>query len=284
MRLLLVLAAIPASAALLPAVSRAACPTQATTADLAAVIAEAHAAYAEVDAEGFRTAAADVDATVPCVADGIARHLAAELHRHVGMAAFVAKDRARAASAFSAARGIEATWTFPDVMVPAGHPIARLYEESAPPVERIAMPAPAEGHVAIDGSEATTRAAGVPSVVQVYDAAGTVTTTAYVWPDDPWPEYAVAGGAEVAGGGEVVAPGRTKGAPRKWWIGTGIAALTTGVLYGATVAVHQQYEDADTPPEDLERLRTTNNALVVASGVGLGATIGLGTVALAVQF
>jgi hypothetical protein len=56
------------------------------------------------------------------------------------------------------------------------------------------------------------------------------------------------------------------------------------VLFGATLAVHGQYEDDDTPREDLDRLRSTNNALVVASGIGLGATVGLGTVALAVQF
>jgi len=277
------LAMILASAALLPGSARAACGTTATTADLAAAIEEAHEAYAEVDAEAFRAASERVDETVPCVRDGIARHLAAELHRHVGIAAFVAKDRERAGRAFSAARGIEDTWRFPDVMVPAGHPIARLYEEAAAPVDWIEVPTPAEGHVAIDGIDATTRPAGVPSVVQVFDAAGAVVTTAYVWPEDPWPDYAVAAGG-VAGAGETDAPKRTKRAARPWWIGTGIAALTTGVLYGATVAVHHQYEDEDTPQQDLDRLRTTNNALVVASGVGLGATVGLGSVALAVQF
>ena len=268
----------------MPEVGRAACEETATTADLAAAIEEAHAAYAEVDAEAFRAAADKIEGTVPCVGDGIARHLAAELHRHVGIAAFVGKDRERAARAFSAARGIEETWRFPDVMVPAGHPIARLYEESAPPVERREVPAPAGGHVAIDGTDATTRPVGVPSVVQVYDAAGMVTTTAYVWPDDPWPTYAVAGGEQVVVGAGEIAEVRPRRAARPWWIGTGIAALMTGVLYGATVAVHRQYEDEDTPQQDLERLRTTNNALVVASGVGLGATVGLGSVALAVQF
>jgi hypothetical protein len=276
-----VLAVSLALAAVAPRVARAECPTATTTADLVAAIEQSTQAYAAVDTEAFRSASDRVVATVPCVRDGIARHLAAELHRHVGVVAFVAKDRDRATRAFSAARGIEETWRFPEFVVPTGHPIATMYEETAPPTAWEDVPAPAEGVVTIDGVESTTRPVGVPTVVQIYDANGSITTTAYVWPEDPWPAYAVGGGEAVSAGGEM---GENRRSARPWWIGTGIAALTTGALYGASLAVHGQYENEDTPQQDLDRLRATNNALVVASGVGLGATIGLGTVALAVQF
>jgi hypothetical protein len=276
-----VLAVLLALAAVAPRVGRAECPTAATTADLVAAIEQSYQAYADVDTEAFRTASDKVVATVPCVSDGIARHLAAELHRHVGFVAFVAKDRDSATLAFSAARGIEETWRFPEFVVPSGHPIAVMYEEAAPPSAWVDVPAPAEGVVAIDGVESTKRPVGVPSVVQIYDGNGAVTTTAYLWPDDAWPAYAAAGDQAIAAEGALEDRRRSA---RPWWIGTGIAALTTGVLYGTAAVVNKQYESPDTPQQDLDRLRATNNALVVMSGVGLGATIGLGSVALAVQF
>ena len=76
-------------AAAVPATAHGACPTtRATTADLVAALDEVKLAYTNVDPDAFRAAAEQARALVPCLSDAVGHHMAAELHRAEGLAAF----------------------------------------------------------------------------------------------------------------------------------------------------------------------------------------------------
>jgi len=280
MRILLGLAAAA------PVTAHGACPTtRATTADLVAALDEVKLAYTDVEPEAFRAAAEKARSVVPCLSDAIGHHVAAELHRTEGLAAFVDRNPERASLAFAAARSLEPEFEFPTSLVPEGHPVARAYEDAQWTDERISLVAPKHGHLAFDGREGLGRPAEQPTVVQLFDEDGQVDDTAYLWPGDPMPAYTPGDPTPAHAPGEAgatVAMDDTSGKhrARNWWIGAGASALAAGVFYGANKVVHDKYEDPDTPVDQLDDLRTANNALSVASGVSLAGAVGLGVTAV----
>jgi hypothetical protein len=277
MRILLGLAAAA------PVTAHGACPmTRATTADLVAALDEVKLAYTDVAPEAFRAAADKARGLVPCLSDAIGHHEAAELHRTEGLAAFVDRNPERASLAFAAARSLEPRFEFPTSLVPEGHPVARAYAEAQWTEERIVLVPPKRGHLAFDGRESQSRPADQPTVVQIFGEDGRVDDTAYLWPGQPMPDYPL-GDPLVPGAvssGEDAATKQQRARARNWWIGAGASALAAGVFYGANKAVHDKYEDPDTPVDQLDDLRTANNALAVASGVSLAGAVGLGVTAV----
>jgi hypothetical protein len=270
-------------AALVPATAHGACPsTRATTADLVAALDEVKLAYTNVDPDAFRAAAAQARSLVPCLSDAVGHHMAAELHRTEGLAAFVEREPDRASLAFSAARSLEPSYTFPTSLVPEGHPVARAYDEARWNGEATLLAPPKRGHLAFDGREQNARPSDRPTVVQVFGDDGRVNDTAYLWPGDAMPAYVEAPGTLEAGTW-VATPEETRldrKRARGWWIGAGAAALAAGAFYGANLAVHDKYEDPDTPVDQLDDLRAANNAFSVASGVSLAGAVGLGVTAV----
>jgi len=243
-----------------------------TTLELTTSLESAESSYKNADVDGFLAAADEMDAVLPCVAEIIPRSMVARLHRTFGMRAFVSRNNDRAAEAFSGARAIEPTYVFPPSMVPAQHPMAKLYTEADDTSTTEPVPKPSLGYVTFDGRRTLDRPYSRVTLMQRVDE-GQVLGTWYLWPADTLPSYEV---------WNPEAPAPSKGLPlsKTLLISAGAAALVAGGTYVAAGANRGAYNNADVAHKDALRSRT--NALVFTSaGVGLAAA-GLGASAVVV--
>ena len=269
----------------------ATCPQARTPEDLAATLATAEAAYASLDLPGFRAAMTDVRADLACVDTQLSPHLAAEVHRFEGLHGFVDRDNDRAELAFAAARSVEPHHRLSDALVPEGNPVQELYTALNPHEGGyVLVSEPNAGRLIIDGTATNRRSTQFPAVFQLVADNGRAEQTRYLWPEDAPPDYA---GQSVAthmvdptvvpidpdGGVTRV----TRGGPdRRFLLGAGASAVGALALYGGAFLAHRRYDDPETEVGDLNRLRTTNNVLVLASGTSAAVAVGLGTTAFLV--
>jgi len=285
--------------------ARAACPS--TSADLGASLEVAEAAYADMDTAGFLAATNRVTAEANCLAESVPRSTIARLHRVEGLRAFVDKDAERAAEAFASARAIEPGYTFPEAIVPAGHPVRASYASQDPASgTSSALAAPAVGYLSVDGRNASQRPDGRPVLAQLVGADGGVVQSRYLWPGDPLFAYdaaastvATSGGTTPAGTTSAISstgtvsstgtaasspslplgtepdPGLKKGPNLPLTVATGAALVLSGVCYGVAKGSYDHYYADDVAPADLEGLRgRTNTMFLVSVGSGV-ATLGL---------
>ncbi|MEZ4239191.1 MAG: hypothetical protein R3F59_24160 [Myxococcota bacterium] len=271
--------------------ARPPCAQTTTSADLVAGLGAARDAYGDLDLDAFRDAVYDVRLVVPCLADPLTPHDAAEVHRYEGLLGFVERDTDRARRAFAAARAIEPNYRFPESLVPAGNGALTDYLALDPDAGgRERVPLPLDGRLTFDGAPSTHRPLEQPTLVQLFDGSGAITDTAYLWPGEPLPRYAPR--PEVEGHGQVQTEGRGGGTPvdalrsgpdRPLLTGAAFTAVAAVGLYAGAFVVHRRYEDVGTPFGTLGALRTTNNALVVGSGAAAGTAVGLGVTAFLVR-
>lgn len=251
------------------------CAERSTVASLQAAIQQAEGAYAQLDLPGFEGAVEGARAAVPCLEEVVPPSTVAALHRAEGLSAFVASDLDRSRRAFGAARRVQPSYRFPREMVPEDNPVLDAYAAfDVNTATTVTVASPASGTLRIDGQPTRERQADVPVLLQWLEVDGAVGLSAYLWPGDPLPAYPLPI-TQV----EDDAPSTPK-LRQRLLIGAGAGVLATGGLYAANVAVHQAYVDPQTPTPRLDGLRRTNNALVVASGVSLGLTLGAGGTAL----
>ena len=233
--------------------------------ELQANLDEAQSAFADADLDRFATAVGTVEAAMPCLVELAPPAVIAQVHRMEGMSSFFSGDRELAPQAFAAARRVEPNYRFPVDLVPIGNPLLDAYHTADPyGMPDQPVPPPSEGSVRFDGNAELMRPGGVPTLFQRVDRDGAVAATQYLWPNDPTPFYEEA----------KVRPQRSLKLPMA--VGAASSAALTGILFGANAAVHAKYTDVDTPSDQLDGLRASNNRLVVASGVGLAATLGFG--------
>jgi hypothetical protein len=264
----------------------AGCPAALTSADLIAALDDAKAAYSNLDVTEFRAAMARVQVGLPCATDEITPHVAAELHRFEGLLGFLDRITERSLTAFAAARSIEPNYKFPESLVPVGNPVLADYEQLDPDSgQTMRVGEPVSGRILFDGSPIAQRPRNFPTVIQLIDDGGAVTTTAYLWPGEALPSYAakeVTIAAVDPVSGRSIAGGMPTGPNRGLMIGAGTTAALAGLLYGGAFVVHKRYDDPETRIDSLDGLRTVNNSLVVASGASVALAIGLGTSAFVV--
>jgi hypothetical protein len=266
---------------LLSHLAAAACP--ATAADIDRAVGDAEAAYAGMDLDGFRAAVSTATADAGCLAERPPRATVASLHRAVGLAEFfVAKDAARAAGAFASARALEPAYTFPDRLVPKGHPLLKAYASQDPAASELEiLPPSATGHIEVDTQPSATRPMDRPVLIQVVAEDGSVAAGVYAWPGDPLPGYASRQAPIAAKETRPARPGtlpaRARKGPNLPLAGGAVAALAlAGASYGVAYSTHEQYYDPSTDASDRPGLRDATNALFVTSvGVGVVA-VGLG--------
>jgi hypothetical protein len=275
----------------------AACGQPSDTVELSSSLEAAQGNYAELDVAGFREAMDDARRVLPCLRDPITRHLAAEMHRFEGLLAFVDRQPARSTTAFAAARAIEPNYRFPESIVPSGNPVLEDYEALDPDAAAFeAVAEPVDGSIQFDGRPSAQRATAYPTLVQLVDASGRVTTTTYLWPGDPLPAYEARPGPlpvpmpDRSGDGNVSSVGTGSGGssvinvvdrgPNVPLLAGAIGGLVaSGLVYGSAALVHKRYDDPETSFEDLNRLRSTNNGLVLTSGAIAAVSVGVGTTA-----
>jgi len=257
--------------ALVTGAAYAACPS--TGADIDRALGDAEAAYTGMDMEGFRAAVDLAVAGADCLLERPARATIASLHRFVGLRAFfVDDDPARAAEAFASARAIEPAYSFPESLVPAGHPVLGAYRDQDPVAgPRAPLTTPAMGHFEVEGRVATQRPSDRPVLIQVVLDDGSVQGSSYSWRTEPAPQPAMVAAASPVKKGPNLPLAITAGAS------LAVAGLSYGLAYGA----HADYFDPSTPRSDLDGLRDKNNALfatsvgvgVLALGAGVGAVV-----------
>jgi len=255
----------------------AACPESATAVDVIEVAEASARAYEAADLQGFVATSSRLEEMLPCLAEPLPRNVAANVHRMMGLRAFVDQRQEKSTAAFGAARSIEPSYRFPETMVPAGHPIMGNYE--AVDVSSVAtreVPAPAEGYLHFDGRPATERPTDLPTIAQLFDTEGAVEDTAYLWPGDGLFEYAERTGPASTPVPTPISSTQRRGPNLPLAVGAGGAAITSAVLYGVAASASSKFNSPATPYEDGPKLRAQANSFLVASG-GVGVVaLGLG--------
>lgn len=281
--LLLALAARPALAQAPPPASD--CSARSSTGDVAAALELAEAAYADADLPALLAASDRAAEALPCVHELVSRPLAARYHRVVGLRAFVEAHPDQAERAFAASRSIEPSYSFPPEIVPPGNPVLDHYVSlTVDTPKTLPVDRPAQGSIWLDGRESLERSISWPVVVQLTDAGGAVTATAWVEPGDPLPAYMpapISDSGPLAPGPQPPAPPSALKRKAPWIAATAVSAAASATLFAVSRNAASTYRDPATTGEGrLDDLRgTTNGTLYASAGTAL-ATLGFGVVAI----
>ncbi|MCB9746124.1 MAG: hypothetical protein H6740_26345 [Alphaproteobacteria bacterium] len=263
---------------LTPAASAAAdCDALRSSVELRTRIEDAFDAYSKLEIDNFKAAVDEAEGMLPCLSEPLPRTVAATYHRAQGLYHFVERDEEGAQRSFAAARSVEPLYRFPTTLIPEGHPVRVQY--GAFPVELgeyLPVPEPA-GRVTFDGRDELQRPLSWPTIVQIYDEAGQIIETHYLEPGETMPGYKLKTGQTLQGG--VIRRGlefHPKPTPAML-AGAGGAALVSGGLLALTWRQYTLYNAPETDPADLDALRRNTHTLQVATWVGGGAVVLLGT-------
>lgn len=247
----------------------AGCPEQVSIEKLNILLGDAESAYGRMDDAYPQVSQKVVDA-LPCLSDMVPRETVARLHRELGLAELFAGHQAKAEQAFAAARLMESYYTFPEDLVPTGHPARAAYDAlSTENAQFVSLPAPKDGTLRIDGDILLERPTGWPSFFQQIDPTGHITQSAYLWPEDPAPSYPVSNGKTKSnsGGG---------GGSSPLAVMTGIlsaGALGAGAALWATAGADYSSEICSDTSSPIYHGQWCNDAVVPRVGIGRVLTI-----------
>jgi hypothetical protein len=253
------------------------CP--ASGAEVDATVAEAEAAFGQLDEGALTRALSDAMVEVACLREPIPPVVAARLHRAQALRAFVLGKDGEARRALHAATVLDPSGDFPLSLIPADHPIRGLRVAPAGQPAQSSVPPASDGlTVYFDGSATLSRPADRPTVFQVADAGGSMLQGQYLTADTALPPYAR--GPKTASA-TVQRPKPRLSVPLA--ILGGAAVLAGGAAYAGAGVSHAAFEDPETRVSELEGLRDRTNTLVYASAglVGVGVASGLGAVVVA---
>ena len=268
-----------------PVGEKIACSEPVAVSTLLSTLTTGETAFVRMDRVGIVLHRDTAVGQVACLNEQIAPSDAARFHRLLALAAFVAKDRERVALEFRVSRKLEPHYEFPEGLVPADHPIARLYAEARAEDltgEVQTVLSPIGGWATVDGVRTETRLSGASAIIQIVDAHGTVVASSFVRPLDLLPQIDAAK-FDL----NVTAPvpkGIFKSSPTPWLVATGASLLVTGGLYTAGMIEKERFEDTENPvPDDeLPALQNTTNALGVAWVASSAVTASLGIITFTV--
>lgn len=175
--------------ALLRVASAGTCPHATSADELHRAAAAAAAAYYTLDQARFEDSLELVLSRLGCLSVEIDPILAAEIHRVVGLGAWLDRSSDRTAQAFAAARWGDPSWGFTPGTLPAEAPERALFEGITPgPAQGRALPQTNRGALSLDGVAGAERPVDRPAILQVRAADGRLVDTRYLWPDEPLPD------------------------------------------------------------------------------------------------
>lgn len=208
------------------------CPETYAIEQLNAMLDSSESAYRNLD-DNYPAIAQKVVDALPCMADLIPRETAARLHREVGLQQMMAKQETKAQQAFAAARTIQSYYSFPEDLVPPGHPVRTAYEAiSIDAPKSTSIPSPSGASVRLDGDISLSRPTDWPVLFQMIDPTGKVVDTEYLWPETPTPAYQAASKKQASSGGASASPlapvGVIGGILSAGMLGAGVALWVTG--------------------------------------------------------
>lgn len=280
-----------------------ACEEPLTPAELSVQVVQAEIALERSD-EAFGRAAMDVAESIPCLDGVMATSLAADVHRLVGIQAWLARDREFADMAFTATLRLDPDQALPATRFPPEDPIHAFFHAAPSGVVDVrSVEATAGTYFVVDGRKGGRIPTSIPAVVQILSDEGEVLTTAYAWPGDrtfvpPEPEpTAVALGdqpspdADPAGTESVTSqssPARTGSgaATARSFSPSRPLVVTAGAAAAASVAAWfvgwqaaQAYRAEEHTTEEYRALQLRNHVGLAASGglalVAVGAGAGV---------
>lgn len=255
--------------ALAPAFAES-CPVPSHLGELAGRVDAAEQAYASFEVEAFVSSLDEAALILPCLAEVVPPDLTAHYLRMQGLRYFIRRDPSRADEAFAAARSLDATYVFPESLIPSGHSIRAHYDAlDLSTVVSAPLAAARTGSVLFNGSPAIERP-GLPAIVQILDATGAVSATRYVLPLDPLPSY----DAMPLPGVETARRPLSPKVPLV--IGGVLAAAASGTMLVPAASSQREFETyrVDDSLDNLEALRGRTNGLAFGS-------VGAGVLALA---
>jgi len=253
----------------------AACPTPSTAVDVIEAAEQSVAKYEAADLQGFMDTTSNLESLLPCLQEPLPRNVAANVHRMMGLRAFVDRKPDKSESAFGAARVIEPSYRFPETMIPPGHPIMTNYEAlDIAEVPTKVVPDPEGGYFQFDGRPGTERPVNLPTVAQLFNGDGAVEVTAYLWPAEGMFDYTV--GTPASAPGTIIIDPTPKGPNLPLAIASGGAAVTAGVMYGIAASAASKFNSPGTPYADGPKLQTQTNTFLLASGGAGVIAVGLG--------
>jgi hypothetical protein len=268
-----------------PAVEAASCPEAVTVTVLLSTLALGETAFVQMDRAGIALHRDAAIAQVGCLNEQIGPSDAARFHRLLALAAFVEKDRERVTLEFRISRKLEPYYEFPEGLVLADHPIARLYGQTKAEDltgEWQIVLSPLGGWSLVDGVRTEVRLASASAIIQIVDAHGTVVASSFVRPLDQLPQIDVSR-FDL----RVAVPEKQsifKSSPTPWLVATGASLLVSGSLYTAGMIEKGRFENTEDPVSDAElpALQNMTNALGVAWVASSVVTAGLGVVTFTV--
>ncbi|MEK7665460.1 MAG: hypothetical protein AAB337_01110 [Patescibacteria group bacterium] len=256
------------------------CPQAVAVTDLLATITAGETAFVQMDRDGIASSRDTAIGQINCLNEQIAMSDAARFHRLLALVAFVARDRDLVQSEFHVSNKLEPHYEFPEGIVPADHPVARLYEKAKVVElsgELQVVLAPIGGWATVDGVRTDTRLSSASAIIQIMNAHGVVVESSFVRPLDLLPKFDL-----TAYNMELVVPvprGIFQGSPTPWLIATGTSLLISGGLYTVGMIEKERFENTENPISDdeLSALRDTTNTLGVAwvASSALTATLGI---------
>lgn len=251
--------------------ARAACDQPAVAGDLARLLTTADLAFADLDADAFRAALAEVRRGIPCLGERLPAGEAASYHRAEAFQAFLDRDHALAVQHFQAMLGASPGIQLPEDYAPEGHPLRTDFEiaEGLPAVATRALAWPEGARVYVDGREAREAPTTLPFVLQVVQEDGAVGLSTLVEVGAALP-LAVAP-ATTSSRAEPASASRDRRKLGPPLVATAaVAAAASASLYGMSVAREDAFWDPATPDADLDELRRQANTM---ASVSLGAGI-----------
>lgn len=269
---------------LLGAAAHAACADEELmSSDVSRLLSEGWAAFGELDEDTFTDRIDAAKAALPCLIDVLPAADAADLHRAVGVRAFLDGEEEAAAKAFQAALSLQPAVVLPPLIAPGGGPLAAAFAAAAggdAPTSQTLTPAAGELFY-FDGNETNARPKSVPTVVQVRGADDTMRYGGYLPAFASLPAAATTApkvkgekrGSTTSDMGDLDAPSEVAGNP---WKGAaiGTAVLAAG-LYGTAAGFRFAYDERPTETS----YRVTNMTWLGSVGAG-GLAIGFGAAAL----
>ncbi|MEZ4319649.1 MAG: hypothetical protein R3F61_19190 [Myxococcota bacterium] len=240
------------------------CAKPVTLAELDAALESAEAEYRDLNEVGFRDRVnEEAGLMLPCLADPLPRELVGRHHRVMALHLLMIGDEPGSLLAAEAAKIADPTYTFPDDLLPPGHPVREHYQAYEPEALVRTVPEPRTGSIAFDGTNARKRPKLHPTVAQLFDEQGLAQSTTYLGPREPLPPY--------------------RAIPRKrntLILSSASALVVSTTMYGLAWAqrgnLFNTANDPTVSAETLDAKRARTNGLTLASGAFFGIAVGTG--------
>lgn len=271
-------------ALVLPTV-RAECP--ASPEALKGYLDDAMQAYVDLDPDAFAVARDAGREALECVDQPLDASLAGAYHRMEGLSGLVSRDDRRTLNSFRASVAVEPAWEMPEDVAPPGHPLSMAYEAArmAAPSARVSVSVPRCSVLYVDGVQTTARPRDRPAILQIVnDEDAAVLWTSYIAPPAEPPSWGSIPAIATMDCDEPVALEEPDRSYRALLIGSGVTALTSGVLATGALVNRARYIDQDyVDRASGEELRARANTLFYGAQAAAALSVGLGGTGIAMR-